>query len=53
MDKNTNKKEITKLANQTFQENRLKEQCMTILKKIFKTYTRKNQIKNDYINSAA
>ena len=25
MDKNTNKEEITKLANQTFQENRLKE----------------------------
>ena len=41
MDKNTNSKEITKLANQTFQENRLKEQRMTILKKIFKTRTRK------------
>ncbi len=30
IDKNTNKKRIAKLANQTFKEKRLKEHCMTI-----------------------
>ncbi len=53
--KNTDRKEITKLANQSCEENRWKEHCITISFKTEvekdqkpKTYTRKNQINNDY-----